>query len=107
MKKLILALVLLYSSTAFATVIHWQTFWDRKGITEWVIACGPEADPFSNPVSYMTDAQTLDHVMNNLPDGKYQCKAFLYTTEGDFVSEIVYFIAKNGLVPLSPFIIVE
>lgn len=100
MKRLAIAATLLYSSsTLAAATLSWVPGDVVEGalVTEWIIKCGPESDPYSNPVRL--PFLVRKYVMNNLPDGAYKCKARAYSSESETESEdsnIVSFVTKDG-----------
>ena len=100
MKKLAIAATLLYSSSTFAAAtLSWIPGGIVEGatVTEWIIKCGPEANPYSNPIRL--PFLVREYVMNNLPDGNYKCKARAYSSESGTESEdsmVVSFTTKDG-----------
>lgn len=99
MNKLILALVLLYSSSALSSVtLGWYLMPPLK-ITEWVAMCGPTPNPYNNPISYFHSSQHFEHTMHNLPDGTYRCKVKVLADDVVYPvteSEPFNFSVKNG-----------
>lgn len=100
MNKLTIAALLLFSSSASATItLSWIPGDVVEGamVTEWIIKCGPQADPYSNPIRL--PFLVREYKMENLPNGMYKCKARAYSNESGNESEdseVVEFEARDG-----------